>query len=207
MNRLLIERAIATSLPNTWVSQMGSAKLERPRSRPKQLEGEGREAAVMLLLYPNCENELITVLTSRKDTLQHHPGQVSLPGGRREKNESLSETALRELEEEIGIDRSKVEVLGSLNSIYIPPSDFTVSAFVGWFEGVPKLSIQADEVDQAIEVPLVKLLDPSIRKYSSVATDRVDREVPWFAIGSEQVWGATAMIIDDFIERLKRSLQ
>ena len=204
MNRSQIEAGIQTQQPDGWVSSMGSSKLVRPETRPEDLPGEGREAAVMLLFFPSVRDETMhTVLTRRRDDLADHPGQISLPGGSRDKGETLEQTALREVEEEIGVDRSRVEMLGKLNSIYIPPSDFTVTPYVGWFESEPTFTLQADEVAELICFPLTDLLDSSIRKYSSVNSDLKHRDVPWFSIQNHQVWGATAIILDDFVTRLQ----
>lgn len=205
MNRSQIENAVRGQQSDDWVSTMGSSKLVRPETRPKDMPGEGREAAVMLLIFPAADDETLhTVLTRRKDDLQDHPGQISLPGGSRDSGESLDQTAIREVEEEIGIDRAKVRTLGELNSIYIPPSDFTVTPFVGWLDSEPTFKPQADEVAELIRVPIAKLLDDSIRKYSSVDSDPKLRDVPWFSIQHHQVWGATAIILDDFAQRLQR---
>lgn len=204
MNRELIEKAIAVSHPIDWVSEMSSSKLVRPRTRPRELPGVGREAAVMLLIYPENDGELQTVLTRRRDDLQHHPGQVSLPGGRREPNESIERTGLREVEEEIGIPQIAVTVLGSLNPIYVPPSDFTVTPLVGWLDAEPSFVLQADEVAELISTPLSLFFDRSNRRCSAVDNDIHDREVPWFAVEHHQVWGATAIILDDFVQRAER---
>jgi len=207
MNRSQIEKAIQSQHPEGWVSEMGSSKLVRPETRPKDLPGDGREAAVMLLIFPDGDDGFLqTVLTRRKDDLQHHPGQISLPGGGREEGETIEQTALREVEEEIGIDRSKIETLGTLNSIYVPPSDFTVTPFVSWLTSEPTFKLQADEVAELIRVPVTDLLDRSIRKFSSVDSDSKPRDVPWFSIQDHQVWGATAIILDDFAQRLQRQL-
>lgn len=206
MNRNLIEKAIANSHPDGWVSEMSSSKLVRPRTRPKDLLGDGRHAAVMLLIFPSPNSDsdsLQTVLTRRKDDLQHHPGQISLPGGRHEEDETIEQTAIREVEEEIGIDRNSIETLGSLNSVYVPPSDFIVTPFVGWLSNEPTFVLQADEVAEVIRVPIAHFFDRSNRRKSSVANDTKDREVPWFSIPQHQVWGATAIIIDDFVHRLE----
>lgn len=205
LNRTFIDKAIQQRHPEAWVSSMGSSKLVRPETRPKELSGEGREAAVMLLVYPASDDgTLHTILTRRKDDLQHHPGQISLPGGRRESGETIQQTALRESEEEIGVDQSTIELLGKLNSIYVPPSDFTVTPWVGWLEKEPAFRLQAEEVAELIRVPITSLLDPSIRRCSSVASDAKARDVPWFSIQNHQVWGATAIILDDFAQRLGR---
>jgi 8-oxo-dGTP pyrophosphatase MutT (NUDIX family) len=204
MNRALIETALTLSHPIDWVSEMSSSKLIRPRMRPADLPGPGREATVMLLIYPQEDGELHTVLTRRPDDLQHHPGQVSLPGGRREPNEPFERTGLREVEEEIGIPQSAVSVLGTLNPIYVPPSDFTVTPMVGWLEAEPTFVLQVDEVAELIRVPLSLFFDRSIRRCSAVNNDKHERDVPWFAVEHHQVWGATAIILDDFVQRVER---
>ena len=204
MNRTLIEKALAADHPDGWVSEMSSSKLVRPETRPAELEGEGRKASVMLLIFPAGDGDsLHTVLTRRKDDLQDHPGQISFPGGGREKGETIEQTALREVEEEIGIDRESIELLGRLNSIYIPPSDFTVTPLVGWLSKEPSFVLQASEVAELICVELAQFFDRSIRKRSPVTTDPKTRDVPWFSIGKHQVWGATAIILDDFVHRIE----
>lgn len=201
MSRSWIENAMATQPGEGWVSEMGSSKLNRPMARPKNLAGIGREAAVLVLTYPGEHDQILTVLTRRKDTLQHHPGQISLPGGRRDEGESIEQTALREVEEELGVDRNSIEVFGRLNQIYIPPSDFTVTPFVGWLDTEPEFTIETEEVDQLIIFPLMTLFDPKVRRKSSVDSDAKERDVPWYSIMNHQVWGATAMILDDFSRR------
>jgi 8-oxo-dGTP pyrophosphatase MutT (NUDIX family) len=204
MNRSLIENALASRHPDGWVSEMSSSKIPRPESRPKGLPGEGRQAAVMLLIFPcRVSDSLHTVLTRRKDDLQHHPGQISLPGGRHEEGETIEQTSLREVEEEIGVDRNSMEILGSLNTVYVPPSDFTVTPFVGWLSKEPTFILQADEVAEIIRVPVSHFRDRSNRRNSSVTSDTKTREVPWFSIMEQQVWGATAIIVDDFVQRLE----
>ncbi len=205
MNRTQIVNALASGHPDGWVSEMTSARLVRPSARPKDLAGEERHAAVMLLIFPTDDGEsLQTVLTRRKDTLQHHPGQISLPGGSLDDGETIEQTALREVEEEIGIDRDSIEVLGRLNSIYVPPSDFTVTPFVGWLPKEPSFELQASEVAELICVEISQFLDRSIRRISPVISDPRERNVPWFSVDGHQVWGATAVILDDFIHRVER---
>ncbi len=204
MNRNQLEIAVKNEHPENWVSQMSSSKLVRPRTRPGKLEGNGRKAAVMLLVFPRSDNQLYTVLTRRQDTLQHHPGQISLPGGKCEEGESTEQAALREVEEELGVDRNSIDVVGTLNQIYIPPSDFTVTPFVGWLTGEPVFTVQPEEVDQLIRFRIADLFADSASKYSTVESDPKQRKVPWFDIEDHQVWGATAMILDDFAQRLQR---
>jgi 8-oxo-dGTP pyrophosphatase MutT (NUDIX family) len=204
IDRSLIEKALAWNHPKNWVSSMSSASLRRPRKRPADLAGKERRAAVMLLLFPGAKNdELQTVLTRRPETLQHHPGQISLPGGRQEPGEPIQTTALREVEEEIGVNRSQITVLGTLTQIYVPPSDFTVTPFVGWADREPTFQLQEDEVAELIYAPLLPFMDSDNRNLSPVDNDTQNRDVPWFAVARKQIWGATAIIIDDLVQRIE----
>ena len=109
----------------------------RPRgSRPPEIAGRPREGAVLVILYPiNGQTHL--VLTRRHDDLNSHAGQISFPGGRREAGETLQMTAVREAEEEIGLNPAALTVLGRLTCLYIPPTDYEVHPFVAWHEGQP----------------------------------------------------------------------
>lgn len=201
INLETIEKTLTYRHPHDWVSSMSSASLKRPRTRPAELSGIGRIAAVMLLMFPDAEGQTQTVLTRRRDTLKHHPGQISLPGGRQEPGEPLAETAVREVEEEIGVAREQIQILGELNPLYVPPSDFTITPFVGWVDDEPTFRLQASEVAELIQVPIGHFCDPATRQFSAVDNDTQDREVPWFSSGGRQIWGATAIILDDFVQR------
>lgn len=164
-----------------------------------------RVGAVLLLLYCRA-NEINLVLTKRREDLNSHAGQISFPGGRQEDAETLLTTALRETEEEVGIPTTAVQTLGQLTSIYIPPSGFLVHPFVGWYQngGSEPTFIPCDgEVAEIIEVPLKMLLAPE----TAVAEpwDFKGREVmvPYFAIAGHKVWGATAIMLSEFVERLR----
>lgn len=201
MNRDTLENALKIQQPEGWVSSMSSAGLVRPGKRPAGLPGEGRVAAVMLILFGDEPN---LVMTRRPETLKHHPGQISFPGGRVEDGETLEQAALREVEEEIGVPGQQVEVLGSLQPHYVPPSDFTVTPFVGWMNQQPEFVLQQEEVAELITVRLSHFMDTSVRKFSDVDNDPVERAVPWFALRDLQIWGASAMFLDDLIQRIER---
>ena len=170
-------------------------------SRPPEQQGDPRQGAVLLLLFPR-QHELRFVLTRRRDDLAAHAGQISLPGGRREDGESLQETALREANEEIGIDRNAVAILGRLAPLYILPSDFEVFPFVGWHEEPPAFVPQLSEVAEIIEVPLADLLDKKSRGEEVWRRRGITMNVPFFQVGAHKVWGATAMMLSEFAERL-----
>lgn len=170
----------------------------RPPSRP----GDPRLGAVLMLLYEK-ERQLHLVLTRRRDDLQAHAGQISFPGGRSEPQETLKETALRETREEVGIQPAAITILGQLTSIYIFPSDFEVHPFVGWHEGAPVFRPQPEEVAEIVETPLAALFDEQTRREELWEWRDGTLHVPFYQIGEHKVWGATAMMLSDFVERVR----
>lgn len=188
-------------------AQQRMAPVARPMARPK-LPGAPRLGGVLILLYC-ADDELHVVLTRRPDYDGVHAGQVSCPGGRHEPPESLGETALRETFEEIGIPPADVALLGELTSLYVMPSDFEVHPFVGRYTGAgrPRFVPDTREVAAILEVPLRLLLDPATRAEEEMELRGGLRlDVPFFRIGEHKVWGATAMILSEFVERLRAVL-
>jgi len=176
----------------------------RLRQRPLAETGEARQGAVLMLLYP-VAGALQLILIKRCDDLPHHPGQIAFPGGRREDGESLLQAALRETEEEVGVSPAAVTILGSLTPIYIPPSDFEVYPFVGWHEGGrPAFQPDPGEVAGLIEVDLAQLRDPACRNYETWRLRQEPIDVPYFSLPPHKIWGATAIILSEFLARLER---
>ena len=175
----------------------------RLRVRGPNQQGKPRVGGVLLLIY--CFNdELHLVLTRRREDLNAHAGQISFPGGRQEPDEPLGVTALREMREEVGISETAVSLIGQLTQIYIPPSDFEVHPFVGWYEnGRPRFSPGMDEVAEIIEVPLSHLLDPNTRREEPWDFRGQQINIPFFDVEGHKVWGATAIMLSEFIERLR----
>lgn len=175
-----------------------------PRSMARELDRQGdpRQGAVLVLLFRRQEG-LHFVLTRRREDLAAHAGQISLPGGRREDGESLQETALREAYEEIGVDPQTVTILGRLTPLYISPSDFEVFPFVGWRDETPAFVPQLSEVAEIIEAPLKEILDKGSRREEVWERSGISVQVPYFQIGTHKVWGATAMMLSEFAERLR----
>ena len=216
---LITEQSIsdAMQLPGfeNWRPHLDEPSLNRPTCRPIDLAGDGRSAAVLLLIYPAQHNdpaqhdaeasELRLVLTRRHETLTQHAGQISLPGGRRDQGESLETTALRETEEEIGVSSAAIKIVGRLNSIYIPPTDFTVAPFVGWSATQHQFVPAVAEVAEIIEVSLDHLLNPKSLGQGEVKIASGETiTVPFYQVDHHRVWGATAIILAEFVERLKR---
>jgi 8-oxo-dGTP pyrophosphatase MutT (NUDIX family) len=198
----------ALSLPgfDNWRPHVDVPELNRPMSRPEGLSGAGRIAAVMVLIYSGTANgESILVLTKRHANLSKHASQISFPGGRLDAGESLLQTALRETHEEIGIETSEIEVLGQLNPVYIPPTDFLVTPFVGWHTGQPSFIPSKHEVEKVIEAPLKHLIQPTTLVFGDVIhSNGQTLGVPFYQIDEHQVWGATAIMLGELIERISR---
>jgi 8-oxo-dGTP pyrophosphatase MutT (NUDIX family) len=184
----------------------------RPRltERPDSFDGEVRLGGVLILFY-RWSGQIYLVLTRRRDDLRTHAGQISFPGGRHEAPETLQETALRETEEEIGIAPTAIKVLGQLTPVYILPSDFEVHPFVGWYENGsganvrPSFSPDPAEVAEIIEVPLTHLLSAETRREEPRTISGYQLTIPYFAVGPHKVWGATAVMLSELLERLRQS--
>lgn len=157
-----------------------------------------REAGVLALFYPQDDTPML-VLTVRREDLPDHPGQVSFPGGQREGDETLPETALREAQEEVALDPSPVRLLGSLTPLYIPPSDFCVHPFVGVLDHVPSLRPTDYEVGEILHVPLPRLLDPETLVEETWTLHDQAVQVPYYDIDGPPLWGATAMMLAELL--------
>ncbi len=173
---------------------------------PSRFPDGGRDAAALLLLYPHAGDWHLP-LTVRGSDLRHHTGQVSLPGGRVDPGESSEAAALREAAEEVGVDPAVVRVVGQLTPVRIPISGYLLHPVIGIADARPEFRPDDWEVARLIEVPLESLRDTSIIQMAH-RTREVDgrmeqMEVPCFAIDGEQVWGATAMVLSEFLAVLE----
>ncbi|MCL6260590.1 CoA pyrophosphatase [Aquiflexum sp. TKW24L] len=158
-----------------------------------------RKGAVLMLFYPDSNSSFVPFI-KRPEYPGVHGGQISFPGGKWEPEDAdLSVTALREAEEEIGVYAEKVTVLGKLSDVYIPPSNFLVSPFIGFVSEKPDFRPDATEVERIISCPFPLLIDKEIRKHTQVrGSSGVSFQAPFFDIENEVVWGATAMMLGEF---------
>ena len=163
-----------------------------------------KKAAVLILLYP-VEGSLNTVFIRRTKYSGIHSGQISLPGGKMEKTDpDIARTALREAEEEIGINTNTVEILGQLSQLLIPVSNMLVYPVVGYIADKPVFRLQDKEVAELIETPVEELLRPGVVRDKTEIIMFRRAVVPFYNINGNHIWGATAMIISEFTELLKR---
>jgi len=198
----LIAERLKQPLPGEDAQMRMSGKYRLNMRQALKDDPDPRLSAVLMLLFP-INRELHTLLMQRPKYEGTHSGQISFPGGKKEDtDQDLLETALREANEEAGIIADDVKILGELSQLYIPPSRFLVTPYVGYVEKMPEFVPDPNEVEELITVPLSHLLDDAI--VSSRTIDVVDGkfriETPVYEIESRYIWGATAMIISEFKE-------
>ena len=199
-----VRRALSRPLPGS-PAHLKMAPQPRPGWVPDLALPSGcRQGAVLILLYPRPDC-LHLVLTRRTETVNAHKGQISLPGGAREGDEPLVQTALRETCEELAVCAEGIQVMGQLSALYTPPSNFCIHPFVAYCPVAPAFHPDPREVAEVLETPLSLLLDPSIRRVEYWSDPRFDpaRRVPFFDIQGQVVWGATAMILSELVTLLE----
>lgn len=163
----------------------------------KNQEDEGIPASVLLLLYP-FDGGWFFFLTKRSQDVEHHKGQISFPGGVVEKNESKMNAAIRETNEEIGVDKDVIKIIGSLTPFYIPVSNFHIFPYVGWTEEKPHTKVQDTEVKRVFSVSINDLVLERNLKIKEDFFSKKSVTVPYFDLNGETVWGATSMILSEF---------
>ena len=164
-----------------------------------------RQSSVLILLYPH-NNTIYSVFILRQTYDGVHSGQVSFPGGQAEPDDpSIVYTALREASEEVNIEPEKVNILGTLSELYIPPSNYLVTPVVGYTSSRPDFKPDPGEVAEIIESDLDFLNEPALRKETLLNIRGVEIDAPYFEVKGKTVWGATAMILselNDIIESI-----
>lgn len=165
----------------------------------------GRRAAVTALLVRDERGELLIPFTRRSYELKQHPGEISLPGGKWEPADgsALEQTALRELEEELGVAPSRVRLLGRLPDVSTVVTDYAIAPFVGYLEQRQPWLCSDGEIEAVIEVPLAEILRPGAVRYATVVVRGGERNVTALDYGEHHIWGATGRILKDLVEALE----
>ena len=165
-----------------------------------------KTSAVLALLH-QTSNGIHMILTERQSYGGKHSGQISFPGGKQEnEDQSTIHTALRETHEEIGIHPDQVNVLGKLTDVYIPVSGFLVHPYVGFMDEHPEFILEEREVKSVFTFPVEDLLKDDLRRITKIQNhDGIwMKDIPCFEIQKKTVWGATALMLNEFRLILKR---
>ena len=200
--RLKIE--ILKGLPGTEIQWQMTSSDRMVKNFPRVPGKNARVAAVLILLYPD-NGSIHTVFMQRHDYNGVHGGQISFPGGKKEpEDENVIQTALREAQEETGVDPGKIGVIEILTPLFIPVSNMIVTPVIGWINEKPVFNHQPEEVVFLIDADLKILLDPSIVKTKPFEIRGEMLEVKYFDYDGNMIWGATAMILHELLIILRR---
>ena len=165
---------------------------------------DAKQASVGIIVFKE-NNKLFFLLTKRTENVEHHKGQVSLPGGAIDRNETAKNASLRETNEEIGIDSSTLESLGQLSSLYTPVSYFNIHVFLWYSKVQPQIKINNSEVDQVYKISLDELIDNNLVLNTPINKSGFKINVPAYNFNECICWGATAMIITELKDIISES--
>jgi 8-oxo-dGTP pyrophosphatase MutT (NUDIX family) len=171
-------------------------------------ENEPKNAAVLMLVYP--KNHIAHLALIVRNTYPGvHSSQISFPGGKEElQDKTLEITALRETEEEVGIPMNKVKIIRQCSEIYIPPSNFLVTPYLGFSNENLQFIPNPEEVQRVLELPIHQLLDDKTIVQTKMTTSyATDIDVPAFLVENFLIWGATAMILNELKELFKNAME
>ena len=197
----LIKRRLLTELPG-WKSQrkMAVMQINAVTRLAFYPPSNAKLAAVAIILFQE-DQKLKFFLTRRTSNVDHHKGEISLPGGAQDKGESFKDTSLRESEEEIGINIS-LELIGKLTPLYAPVSGFLIHPYVWYSKDKPSTTINENEVESIHDIDLDELQDDTTLSSKSIKVKGLSVDVPSFHFDSCISWGATAMILSEFKDTL-----
>lgn len=194
-----LQQEFMTPLPGETV-QFEMAHVKRESVNWKTLDSnQYRVSAVLLCIFPNENNVPHFLLLERPTYDGHHSGQIALPGGKAELYDVNEEaTAMREFKEETGCEESPI-IIGKCTPLFIPVSKFIVHPYVGYLNTKPTFNYDTHEVEQLLPCSIETLLNPNIVKKTTVnPMPNVAFKTPYFDIENKIVWGATAMILNEF---------
>jgi 8-oxo-dGTP pyrophosphatase MutT (NUDIX family) len=199
-----LKNALLTELPGQDAQAIMMPTLSDKSRFSLAAKKDARAGGVMILLYQK-DGSVHFPLIQRPDYDGVHAKQMSFPGGKKDPNdETLIITALRETEEEIGVNPDKIEIIGALTKLFIIASNFNVLPAIGLINEVPEFLANEHEVDEIIEVNLADLMDEEKQKEKPLTIlQGITINAPYFDLNNKVVWGATAMILSE----LKQILQ
>jgi len=196
-----LEITITSYLPGEESQQKMRVNYDQSIELPFS-KNNSKASAVLILLYLE-DNEIHFFLTKRSNELEHHKGQISLPGGTQEENEELTHTALRETQEEIGINKTSISIIGSMTPLFVPVTGFMIHPFIGYSSNKLEPTPDPSEVEAIFSVNISDLLNEANQTIEKRNIRGYDVEVPYFKLNNYEVWGATSMILSEFRDLIK----
>lgn len=197
----ILKNELQKPLPGNDAQLLMSPSLRRPN----QSGIPAGKAGVMILLYKRLE-DVYMVFIRRAEYDGVHSGQISFPGGMHEPgDDSLLTTAIRETEEEIGISWNDMITIGTLTCLHVPVSNVNILPVVAILTGQPVFNPDANEVAFVIEARIKDIINPVNRKRKMIRIGDFEIEAPYFDINGHHIWGATAMMLSEFLEVLNRA--
>ncbi|MFN8134549.1 MAG: CoA pyrophosphatase [Bacteroidales bacterium] len=203
-----LKQELAATLPGVEAHLRLAPEIRIQGLKTGDIAPNAMQSAVLILLYP-VDGSLKTVVILRNEYDGMHSGQISLPGGKAEDTDiDFEYTALREAHEEIGIDTSKIEIIGQLSRFYVRPSNFIVYPFVGFCWQQPLFSPDPVEVQRIIEIDIFdEIRYDKIISRTLTFKNHASVTAPGFVVGGEFMWGATAMMISELIQVLNQAAE
>lgn len=199
----ILKSELLKHLPGTEVQWEMASSDRMIKNFPRTPGPDARVAAVLILLYPD-KGVIHTLFMQRHNYDGVHGGQISFPGGKTEPSDTdIIHTALREAEEETGVDRSAISVIGTLTPLFIPVSNMIVTPVIGWTKEKPAFVHQPEEVVYLIEAELKRFLDPGIIKIKPFEIRGELIDIRYFDYEGHVIWGATAMILNELLTIIK----
>ncbi len=165
----------------------------------EEKSNEMKQAAVLICFFKK-DGEYHIPLIRRPMHEKNHPGQIALPGGAREKKETLANTSLREAFEEVGIIPENVEIIGKMTPLPVPVSKYLISPFIGVTKQEPKWNINKQEVDELIILKFRDLIESDKGYYEDWKLNGNMLRVPIFKVMNKDIWGATAAVLSELLD-------
>jgi len=199
-----LRNEILAGLPGTEVQWQMASSDRMVRNFPRMPGKDARAASVLILLYPD-KGSVYTVFMQRPDYKGVHGGQISFPGGKQElSDENAIQTALREAQEETGVNPEEITVLATLTPLFIPVSNIVVTPVVAWINKKPLFSHRADEVEFLFDADIKRFFEPDLVRTKPVKIGNETLDVKYYDYEGHMIWGASAMILHELLVILRR---
>ncbi|MGM0667539.1 MAG: NUDIX hydrolase [Bacteroidota bacterium] len=200
-----LRAALRKPLPGTDVQWEMASSDRMIKNFPRKKRSDSRLAAVLILLYP-VNNKICTLFIQRPVYDGVHSGQISFPGGKMEKEDrGLTDTAIREACEEVGLCRDRLDILGSLTPLFIPVSNIEVSPVIAFSNIHPSFTPDDQEVVDLIEAPLAGFFKPGIVQEKPMIVRDEQLDMKYYNYNGRVIWGATAMILHELLVIIKNN--